>query len=123
MSGDGLRADFAFASNASIIVPGVPEHVAPYLRDIVENRGAHGILHMHVQTESRPGHVAIIGALCVQPLSRIVSTGNRWDVRGRLGCDNCEPLYANTACADLSRKLGIEDQSHVLSFSHPLANA
>ena len=70
MSGDGLRADFAFASNASQIVPGAPERVAPYLRDIVENRGVYGVSHTRVPTESRPGHVAIIGAfwLCVQPL-------------------------------------------------------
>ena len=63
LSGDGLRADFAFTANASQIVPGVPERVAPYLRDIVENRGAYGVSHTHVPTESRPGHVAIIGAL------------------------------------------------------------
>ncbi|KAH9982964.1 Phosphatidylinositolglycan class N-domain-containing protein [Lactifluus volemus] len=56
--GDGLRADFAFCSNASQIVPGTTERVAPYLRDIVENRGAYGVSHTHVPT---PGHVAIIG--------------------------------------------------------------
>ncbi len=61
--GDGLRADFAFTANASQIVQGAPERVAPYLRDIVENRGTYGISHTHVPTESRPGHVAIIGAL------------------------------------------------------------
>ncbi|KAF8496185.1 Phosphatidylinositolglycan class N-domain-containing protein [Russula emetica] len=61
--GDGLRADFAFTANASQIVPGTPERVAPYLRDIVENRGAYGISHTHVPTESRPGHVAIIGGM------------------------------------------------------------
>ena len=60
-----MRADFAFASNASQIVPGAPERVAPYLRDIVEHRGAYGVSHTHVPTESRPGHVAIIGALCL----------------------------------------------------------
>jgi len=63
-SGDGLRADFAFSANASRIVRGAPERVAPYLRDIVENRGAYGVSHTHVPTESRPGHVAIIGAFC-----------------------------------------------------------
>ena len=60
-SGDGLRADFVFSSNASRILPGTPERVAPHLRDIVENRGAYGVSHTHVPTESRPGHVAIIG--------------------------------------------------------------
>jgi len=66
MSGDGLRADFAFAANASRIVPAAPERVAPYLRSIVENRGAYGVSHTRVPTESRPGHVAIIGSE-VQP--------------------------------------------------------
>ena len=98
MSGDGLRADFAFASNASQIVPSAPERVAPYLRDIVENRGAYGVSHTRVPTESRPGHVAIIGVWCVQPLQRIVSTSDRWDVRGCLGRDEGERVYANTPC-------------------------
>lgn len=59
--GDGLRADFVFSANATQIVPDTPERVAPYLRDIVENRGVYGISHTRVPTESRPGHVAIIG--------------------------------------------------------------
>ena len=63
--GDGLRADFVFSANATQIVPGTPERVAPYLRDIVEHRGAYGVSHTRVPTESRPGHVAIIGT-CVQ---------------------------------------------------------
>lgn len=61
--GDGLRADFVLSANASQIVPGAPERVAPYLRDIVESRGAYGISHTRVPTESRPGHVAIIGGM------------------------------------------------------------
>ncbi|KAI0290310.1 PigN-domain-containing protein [Russula brevipes] len=61
--GDGLRADFAFSANASRIVPGVPERVAPYLRNVIEHRGAYGVSHTHVPTESRPGHVAIIGGM------------------------------------------------------------
>ena len=73
MSGDGLRADFAFTSNASQIVPGAPERIAPYLRDIVENRGAYGVSHTRVPTESRPGHVAIIGALCVATSAHCVN--------------------------------------------------
>ncbi|KAI0043261.1 alkaline phosphatase-like protein [Auriscalpium vulgare] len=61
--GDGLRADFVFSANASNIVPGVPEHVAPYLRSVVEYQGAYGVSHTRVPTESRPGHVAIIGGM------------------------------------------------------------
>lgn len=61
--GDGLRADFVFSANATQLVPGAPERVAPYLRDIVENRGAYGVSHTRVPTESRPGHVAIIGGM------------------------------------------------------------
>ncbi|KAI0295105.1 PigN-domain-containing protein [Multifurca ochricompacta] len=61
--GDGLRSDFVFSANTSLIVPGAPERVAPYLRDIVERRGAYGVSHTHVPTESRPGHVAIIGGM------------------------------------------------------------
>lgn len=79
-SGDGLRADFVFSANATQIVPGAPERVAPYLRDIVENRGAYGVSHTRVPTESRPGHVAIIGA-CVQFDSSHVHTTSQ-----QVGC-------------------------------------
>ncbi|KAI0035528.1 Phosphatidylinositolglycan class N-domain-containing protein [Vararia minispora EC-137] len=61
--GDGLRADFVFSANATSIVPGVPELVAPYLRNVIEERGAWGISHTRVPTESRPGHVALIGGM------------------------------------------------------------
>ncbi|TFY71502.1 hypothetical protein EVG20_g1485 [Dentipellis fragilis] len=61
--GDGLRADFVFSANATAIVPEADERVAPYLRNIVETRGAYGVSHTHVPTESRPGHVAIIGGM------------------------------------------------------------
>ena len=59
--GDGLRADLLFNVNAFSDISGSPEIVAPYLRSIVEERGAFGISHTRVPTESRPGHVAIIG--------------------------------------------------------------
>ncbi|KAF8180205.1 Phosphatidylinositolglycan class N-domain-containing protein [Pholiota molesta] len=61
--GDGLRADLLFSVNAFPGIPGSPEHVAPHLRSIVESRGAFGISHTRVPTESRPGHVAIIGGM------------------------------------------------------------
>jgi GPI ethanolamine phosphate transferase 1 len=62
--GDGLRADLLFKPYAfRNYVPEAPEIVAPYLRTIVKNRGAWGISHTRVPTESRPGHVALIGGM------------------------------------------------------------
>ena len=62
-AGDGLRADLLFNLNPFPSILNSPEVVAPYLRDIVENRGTFGVSHTHVPTESRPGHVAIIGGM------------------------------------------------------------
>ena len=66
-SGDGLRADLLFNLNPFANIPESPEVVAPYLRSVAETRGAFGISHTRVPTESRPGHVALIGmhVLCV----------------------------------------------------------
>ncbi|KAH7922492.1 PigN-domain-containing protein [Leucogyrophana mollusca] len=61
--GDGLRADLLYALNAFPSVESSPEVVAPYLRSIAETRGAFGVSHTRVPTESRPGHVAIIGGM------------------------------------------------------------
>ncbi|KAJ7455915.1 Phosphatidylinositolglycan class N-domain-containing protein [Mycena galericulata] len=62
--GDGLRADLLFQKNGFPPgTPNAPEVVAPYLRSIVESRGAFGVSHTRVPTESRPGHVAIIGGM------------------------------------------------------------
>lgn len=61
--GDGLRADLLFNLNPFPSIPDSPEVVAPYLRSIAEKRGAFGISHTRVPTESRPGHVAIIGGM------------------------------------------------------------
>ncbi|TFY65328.1 hypothetical protein EVJ58_g2055 [Rhodofomes roseus] len=58
---DGLRADLALAQNPFPSIPSAPEFAAPYLRSIIESRGAFGISHTRVPTESRPGHVALIG--------------------------------------------------------------
>jgi hypothetical protein len=60
--GDGLRADLLFNRNAFFdVVPDAPEFVAPHLRSIAQHRGAFGVSHTRVPTESRPGHVALIG--------------------------------------------------------------
>ncbi|RPD52571.1 alkaline phosphatase-like protein [Lentinus tigrinus ALCF2SS1-6] len=61
--GDGLRADLLLAKNGFPMIPSAPEVVAPHLRSIIETRGAFGISHTHVPTESRPGHVALIGGM------------------------------------------------------------
>ncbi|KAJ6611479.1 Phosphatidylinositolglycan class N-domain-containing protein [Mycena sp. CBHHK59/15] len=62
--GDGLRADLLFQKNGfTLDTPNAPEVVAPYLRSIAETRGAFGVSHTRVPTESRPGHVAIIGGM------------------------------------------------------------
>ncbi|KAI0334221.1 PigN-domain-containing protein [Cubamyces sp. BRFM 1775] len=61
--GDGLRADLLLAKNGFSMIPGAPEVVAPHLRSIIETRGAFGISHTRVPTESRPGHVALIGGM------------------------------------------------------------
>ncbi|PIL26170.1 transporter [Ganoderma sinense ZZ0214-1] len=61
--GDGLRADLLLAKNGFPMIPDSPEVVAPRLRSIIEKRGAFGISHTRVPTESRPGHVALIGGM------------------------------------------------------------
>ncbi|KAI0807038.1 alkaline phosphatase-like protein [Fomes fomentarius] len=61
--GDGLRADLLLAKNGFHMFPDAPEVVAPHLRSIIQTRGAFGISHTHVPTESRPGHVALIGGM------------------------------------------------------------
>lgn len=61
LSADGLRADLVFTPNGFPFADS-PAVVAPHLRSIVEERGAFGVSHTRVPTESRPGHVAIIGA-------------------------------------------------------------
>ena len=73
-SGDGLRADFVFSANATQLVPGAPERVVPHLRDIIENKGAYGVSHTRVPTESRPGHVAIIGTSAQFDSSHVYAT-------------------------------------------------
>ena len=62
-SGDGLRADLLFNEYPFPKIDNSPRIVAPYLRSIIESRGAFGVSHTRVPTESRPGHVAIIGGM------------------------------------------------------------
>ncbi|XP_060078714.1 GPI ethanolamine phosphate transferase 1-like [Ylistrum balloti] len=51
---DGLRADKFFE------VDDDGKSRAPYLRSVIDNKGAWGVSHTRVPTESRPGHVALI---------------------------------------------------------------
>lgn len=61
--GDGLRADLLFQKNGFGELYKEADVVAPYLREVIEARGAFGVSHTRVPTESRPGHVAIIGGM------------------------------------------------------------
>ncbi|CAH1961532.1 unnamed protein product [Acanthoscelides obtectus] len=54
---DGLRA-------ASILGH---EELAPYLNNIMKNKGSWGVAHTRVPTESRPGHVAMLGGIYEDP--------------------------------------------------------
>jgi phosphatidylinositol glycan class N len=51
--GDGLRADLLFNWGAFPSVNDAPNVVAPYLRSIAESRGAFGVSHTRVPTESQ----------------------------------------------------------------------
>ncbi|ELU38715.1 GPI ethanolamine phosphate transferase 1 [Rhizoctonia solani AG-1 IA] len=53
--GDGLRADLLFNVNPFPNIPDSPLTVAPFLRSVASERGAFGISHTRVPTESRPG--------------------------------------------------------------------
>ncbi|CAE6506194.1 unnamed protein product [Rhizoctonia solani] len=61
--GDGLRADLLFNVNPFPNIPDSPPAAAPFLRSVASERGAFGISHTRVPTESRPGHVALIGGM------------------------------------------------------------
>lgn len=66
--GDGLRADLLFGQDAfRQVTVDAPKLVAPHLHGIAERRGAFGISHTRVPTESRPGHVALIGTSILAP--------------------------------------------------------
>ena len=59
---DGLRADSLLERNErSVSNPSGTR--APFLRDVMLNKGAWGVSHTHVPTESRPGHVSLIAGV------------------------------------------------------------
>ena len=63
MVADGLRADLLYNIRPFPAITDSPDIVAPFLDDVAKHRGAFGISHTRVPTESRPGHVAIIGGM------------------------------------------------------------
>ena len=75
-----MRADLLLGKNGFPMVPDSPEVVAPHLRSIIEARGAFGISHTRVPTESRPGHVALIGMCPCTCSRRLLRHEARWDV-------------------------------------------
>lgn len=86
LSGDGLRADLLFAKNGfPKEFENAPGIIAPNLRSIVEKRGAFGVSHTRVPTESRPGHVAIIGLIFLSLLDFGLTTAQP-------GCMKMYPL-------------------------------
>ena len=56
---DGLRADTVFDKHAYSRISGISEPAAPYLQSTIETRGAFGVSHTRVPTETRPGHMAL----------------------------------------------------------------
>lgn len=88
-AGDGLRADLLLSLNAFPYIPNSPKIVAPYLRSIIEEKGAFGISHTRVPTESRPGHVALIGtiSMTVSYITRNISLPHRRNVWGCVSCN------------------------------------
>ena len=81
-TGDGLRADLLLAKNGFHMIPSAPEVVAPHLRSIIQTRGAFGISHTRVPTESRPGHVALIGMfplLCLASMLWSIVVGGMYE--------------------------------------------
>ena len=111
---DGLRADLALAQHPFPSIPAAPEFAAPYLRSIIETRGAFGISHTRVPTESRPGHVALIGrrkpakglylhhsGLCLGGMYEDVSAVTKV----------MKYYYGQISTDTLSSVLGVEDES------------
>lgn len=85
---DGLRADLLFNLNPFPSVPDSPETAAPYLRNIASTRGAFGVSHTRVPTESRPGHVALIGGM-YEDVSAVTKVRER---ESYIGCESFREL-------------------------------
>ncbi|KAJ0396969.1 hypothetical protein P43SY_008631 [Pythium insidiosum] len=60
---DGCRADKFFERNASTSSSSATTPRVAFLRDVIAQRGAWGVSHTRVPTESRPGHVALFAGM------------------------------------------------------------
>ncbi|KAG6902739.1 hypothetical protein C0995_012403 [Termitomyces sp. Mi166 len=131
--GDGLRADLLFNEDAFPTIPGSPKVVAPYLKSIAESRGAFGISHTRIPTESRPGHVALIGTRSASAeLCFAYVLDHRWGVRRSFRTDKGKEISHSdavlsplTACRDgkLVQKIDVDSvfnqTSHTFAFGSP----
>ncbi|KAJ7779433.1 Phosphatidylinositolglycan class N-domain-containing protein [Mycena maculata] len=108
---DGLRAELLFQKNG--FPPGfpkAPEVVAPYLRSIVETRGAFGISHTRVPTESKSGHVTITGGMYDNPHVDFDSVFNQSSTTFSFGSPDIVPMFSHGAAPGKVMTWGYDEE-------------